>query len=88
MDKALGRLRGDCGEIAHLCGGGEVPRRRRDGEEARVLVDERGRDDASLEDWVGEHVEQEGDVGLHPTDARLLQGERRATRTVSEGHGR
>ena len=56
-----------------LGGRGEVPPGGRNLLELRVVIDERGGDNASLELGVSEHIEDEGDVGLDTTDAALLK---------------
>jgi len=44
-----------------------------------------GGDDSLLEERVREHVEKEGDVGLHAADARLLQ---KMARSEKDGNQR
>ena len=78
VDGEVGKVTETALETADLAliglgGRGEVPPGGRNLLQLRVVIDEGGGDDAGLELGVGEHIEDEGDVGLDTTDAALLK---------------
>ena len=78
VDSKVGKVTDAVLETANLAliglgGRGEVPTGGADLLQLRMVIDEGGGNDASLELGVGQHIEDEGDVGLDTTDAALLK---------------